>query len=322
VDKKSSSLNLVQRAMNLGFDRAPLAQPLMPADTVSSRLADDLLVETMRRAEDRGPILREAAPAADLRLNYARFRDDKIICPGNVDIATHNEFRTVKRRLLLAMQEAKPREGRPSTLLVTSTLPGEGKTFTALNLAAVLAAERNMHVLLIDGDAIKPSLPGYFTGAADTPGLTDVLDGSARTMEAIHACADIDNLSVMFAGSANPRASELMASARMEEMLAELARAYPDLFVVIDCSPVLSPEPAALAPHVDHAVMVIAAQQTSRHQLRDALEHLAACSHVSLLFNKSPRWRRDGRYYGYYAPPQSSFPNPEEARNYAGPGVP
>ncbi len=323
-NKKASGLNLVQRAMTMGLERSVLGQPVAPApDVISSRLGDDLLAESSRRAQDRGPIMRESRGASELRLNYARFRDDKIICPGNADIATLNEFRTVKRRLLLAMQEAKTREGRPSTVLVTSAMPGEGKTFTALNLAAVLAAERNMHVLLIDGDAVKPSLFDYFTGQQNRAGLIDVLDGRvASVADAIHSCADVENLSVMFSGTSNPRASELMASARMEEIFAELARLYPDLFVVIDCSPVISPEPAALATHIDHAIMVVAAQQTSRHQLREALEHLAPCPHVSLLFNKSPRWRRETYYYNYHGSSGAAVGNMTDPQMVAEPGVP
>jgi receptor protein-tyrosine kinase len=236
-----------------------------------------------------------------VHLNRARFRDDKIICPGNIDVISHNEFRTIKRRLLLAMQEADAVKDRPNTVLVTSAMPGEGKTFTALNLAISLAAERNMRVLLIDGDVVNHSLSGYFNAGDSTAGLTDLLDGrAANVTEVMHGCAEIKNLSVMFAGRPDPRAPELMASTRMTEILGELLRADADLFVVVDCSPVISPEPAALAPHVDHAIMVVAAQQTSRHQLKEALENLAACPRVSLLFNKSPRWRRNGVYYGYY----------------------
>lgn len=287
-----------------GFERAPLAPPLTPSlGAGPAGLAEELLAENARRAADLAPVgVENRGGDPQLRLNYARFRDDKILCPGNVDLTSHNEFRTVKRRLLLAMQEAKTVKDRPNSVLVTSAMPGEGKTFTALNLAVVLAAERNMHVLLVDGDAVNPSLSGYFNIDADTPGLTDLLEGSvARAADVVHGCADIANLSVMFAGKSNARAPELMASARLDEVLAELHRTYPDLFVVFDCSPAISPEPAALAPHVDHAIMVVAAQQTSRHQLREALEHLAACPHVSMLFNKSPRWRKDASYYGYYA---------------------
>jgi receptor protein-tyrosine kinase len=308
VDKKSSSLNLVQRAMSLGMGRtiAPPAAPVADAGLSRRQPVDHLLFEPERIAGDAAPIQPERACVPELRLNYARCRDDKIICPGNVDVTTHNEFRTVKRRLLLAMQEIKAKRSNANAILVTSALPGEGKTFTALNLAITLAAERNLKVLLIDGDAVNPSLANYFTPGAEPLGLIDVLAGKVnKVADVVHPCADIGNLSVMFAGHADPRAPELMASVRMEEVLAELSRANPDLYILIDCSPVISPEPAAMAPHVDHAIMVVAAQQTSRHQLREALEHLAGCPQVSFLFNKSPRWRKEGAYYGYYGPAKS-----------------
>jgi Mrp family chromosome partitioning ATPase len=115
----------------------------------------------------------------------------------------------------------------------------------------------------------------------------------------VHHCNGVANLSVIFAGNPDPRASELMASPRMAEVLAQLHRSYRNLFVVIDCSPVISPEAAALAGHVHHTIMVVAAEQASRAEVHDAIGHVSACRDVSLVFNKSPRWRKRDDYYQY-----------------------
>jgi receptor protein-tyrosine kinase len=258
------------------------------------------VLETPRLAGDQTPIEFRDPVVGEVHLNIGRCREEKILFPGSSEIETHNEFRAVKRRLLLAMSAVNANPGYPNTVLITSAMPREGKTFTALNLSLTLAAERDIHVLLIEGDVVNPSLHQYFTSAKTRKGLTDALNGGvAAATEVVHPCAGVANLSVMFAGTPDARAPELMASVRMPEILAQLGACYRDLFVVIDCSPVISPEPAALCAHVHHAIMVVAAEQTSRLQLQEAINHVSASPQVSLLFNKSPRWRKHGSYYGY-----------------------
>jgi receptor protein-tyrosine kinase len=258
------------------------------------------VLETPRLGGDQNPIEFRESVVGEVQLNLGRCREEKILFPGSAEVETHNEFRAVKRRLLLAMSGVNVNTGYPNTVLITSAMPREGKTFTALNLALTLAAERDIHVLLMEGDVVNPSLHDYFTSAKVRKGLTDVLNGTVpAACEVVHPCAGVANLSVMFAGTPDPRAPELMASARMPEVLAQLSASYRDLFVVIDCSPVISPEPAALCAHVHHSIMVVAAEQTSRLQLQEALNHVSASPQVSLLFNKSPRWRKHGAYYGY-----------------------
>jgi receptor protein-tyrosine kinase len=88
----------------------------------------------------------------------------------------------------------------------------------------------------------------------------------------------------------------------MADLCTELSTRYPDRIVVLDTPPVLaSPEPAQLASYVHQLIMVVAADQTDRHQLQKSLESVAACKNVSLLFNKAPRWNEAqyAPYYGY-----------------------
>lgn len=294
-----SGLNLVQRAM-LGADPdiAATIPEIAPSHDVP---AAALLLDRSSLAGDQRPIEAAGTAGGEVHLNLARCREEGILSPGNTETETHNEFRTIKRRLLLALNEAGKPSLRPTTILITSALPSEGKTFTALNLALALAGEPDLRVLLIEGDVINPSLASYFTTARERLGLTDLLSGAVERPEAVmHPCGSIPNLSVIFAGSPDPRTPELMASPRMAEIQARLHTSYPDLLVVIDCSPVISPEPAALAPHVDHGIMVVAADQASRLQLREALDQIGACAQLSLVFNKSPRWRKKGTYYQYH----------------------
>jgi protein-tyrosine kinase len=298
-------LNLIQRAMQFdatgsvdhlhaGFSEGRQAEP------VSKYLPPHAGLDPRRFAGDSAPIELERIAPSQIEFNPGRCRDEKILLPGNPEIEARNEFRTIKRRLLLALRENPPEVDYPPVVLITSARPEEGKTFTALNLALTLADERDLHILLIEGDVVSPSLSKYFSTGRTREGLTDLLNENIQSAtDVVHQCAEIQNLSVMFAGNPDPRASELMASPRMPEILGQLHRVYRNLVVVVDCSPVISPEPAALAGHATHTILVVAAEQSSRLELRDALDHVAACPRISLVFNKSPRWRKKGSYYQY-----------------------
>ena len=298
-------LNLIQRAMQ--FDgKKPAAHAHQdfseqPSGVVARLAAHQPGVDPHRFAGNDAPI--EVGPEAPPQIEFSpgQCRNEKILIPGNTDFETRNEFRTIKRRLLLALRDSATSVDYPPVILIPSARPAEGKTFTALNLALTLADERDLHVLLIEGDVVNPSLSRYFVSAMTRKGLTDLLsEKTTSAKDVVHQCATIPNLSVLFAGNPEPRASELMASPRMPEILSEFHRIYRNLLVVVDCSPVISPEPAALAGHVSHAIMVVGAEQSSRLELRDALDHMAACPNVSLIFNKSPRWRKQGSYYQYH----------------------
>jgi len=297
-----TGLNLVQRAMQYGAQHVNLGQSAFveiaepvartPLDTGAFVLPGGGGNEDVVQEAPRGGL--------QVEFNPARCREEKILLPGNMEIETRNELRTIKRRLLLAVNQGAADADYPKTVLITSARPAEGKTFIALNLALTLADERDLHILLIEGDVVNPSLSRYFASGRTREGLTEILNEKVTSPdEVVYHCNGLANLSVMFAGNPDPRASELMASPRMAEVLAHLHRTYRNLFVVIDCSPVISPEAAALAGHVHHTIMVVAAEQASRAEVNDALGHVSACRDVSLVFNKSPRWRKRDNYYQY-----------------------
>ena len=109
-------------------------------------------------------------------------------------------------------------------------------------------------------------------------------------------------MSVIFAGNRDESSPELVGSKRMIDLLNDFSRRYPDRIVIIDSPPVLvSPEPAIMAMHVHQLVMVVAAAQSDRTQLRKALEGVSACRNIKLLFNKAPKWQQAHGDYYYYA---------------------
>jgi len=250
----------------------------------------------------------------EVHLDFRVLRQNGMITPDNMSSVISNEFRGIKRKLLQKARDINTRAAVNNLVMVTSTLPGEGKTFTSMNLAMSLAAERGLQVLLVDADVIRPSVGNMFK-SIPKEGLTDLLLGqNIRVSDIMCRCAEIPNLAVMFSGRAHADSPELISSGRMVELCKDLSSRYPDRIIVIDTPPVLaSSEPATLASYVHQLIMVVAADQTDRHQLRKSLESVAACKNISLLFNKAPRWNEAEYtpYYGYAttanaAPPAAS----------------
>jgi receptor protein-tyrosine kinase len=212
------------------------------------------------------------------------------------------EFRAIKRKILANAREGNSNAITKNLIMVTSALPGEGKTFTASNLALSLAAERDLHVLLIDADVIKPTVGTLFE-PCDGAGLTDLLSGTCNDLVAItHPCSDLPNLGVVYAGKHDQRAPELISSRRTADIFLEMSQRCKDRIVVFDTPPVLgSSEPANLAMHMHQIVMVVAAGAANRRQLQTALENVSACPNISMVFNKAPKWHRaDANPYYYY----------------------
>jgi receptor protein-tyrosine kinase len=254
---------------------------------------------------------RSAAPAAPaderqgraLGLNFGELRRRGMILPDVKVSAIANEYRSIKRRVLAHARDANTRALVNNLVMVTSSLPQEGKTFTAVNLALSLAAERDLRVLLMDCDLIRPGVRSLFA-PTDGRGLVEYLRGSVQSIgDVTYRCEEIPNLSVIFSGKSDDESAELISSARMFELLVEISQRYPDRIIVIDTPPVLAAvEPATLAAHVHQLIMVVAALQSDRAQVQKSLETVAACRNINLLFNKAPRWRQMAAdTYYYYA---------------------
>jgi len=310
--------NVVNRAMErdpLDSDSAPkayAAQAQAPAhrrDGVSMvGPGDDGLRTPAAKAAPVRPTNAPTLPGKTVRLDFRALRQNGCITPDNMTSSISNEFRGIKRKLLQKVRDPQTRAAVSNLIMVTSSLPGEGKTFSSVNLALSLAAERGLQVLLIDADVIRPSVGNMFM-APPSEGLTDLLTGKVgHVSDVLYRCADIPNLAVIFAGNPSANTPELISSGKMANLCRELSARYPDRVIVLDTPPVLaSTEPAILASYVHHLLMVVAADQTDRHQLRKSLETIASCQSVSLLFNKAPSWN-EAEYIAYYGYANSGAP--------------
>jgi capsular exopolysaccharide synthesis family protein len=161
-------------------------------------------------------------------------------------------------------------DNRPRVIAVTSSLPGEGKTSTALNLAAALAEAGNA-VMLVEADLRRPTL-AQALGLIRDVGLTTVLIGQATLEEVIQTAGD--NLSVITSGPIPPNPSELLASGQTQSVLKELGQQAD--YTIIDSAPLLPvADGAEVAALADATLLVARWGRTSRHQIAQAVDTLA-----------------------------------------------
>jgi len=233
-----------------------------------------------------------------------RLRELGMIVPEGAVTALLEEFRIVKRQLLLATREAQRSDRSPlaQRVLICSPLPGEGKTFCATNLALAIAAEKDSEVLLIDADFAKPSILSTL-GLPAGPGLMDALADPSIKVEDCVLGTDVPGLWVLPAGNQTAQDSEFLASSRTAQLLDRLTQGAPNRMVIFDSPPALAASPAAeLAKYVGQAMLVVRADSTGQSAIEDALTRLSACPDIKLLLNDarfSPSGRRFGSYYGY-----------------------
>ncbi len=214
------------------------------------------------------------------------------------------EFRIVKRQLLRkALPSSPDLIPNGNLLMVTSTQPGEGKTFCSINLALSIASERDLTVMLVDADVARPQLLSALDIEADK-GLIDVLVDDRLDVADCLLRTNIDNLTVLPAGRPHPGATELLSSEKMTALLKEMARRYHDRIVIFDSSPVLaSSAPGVLAARMGQIMFVVEADRTRETQVMEALSLISDCRNISLLLNKSRFMGgkvRFGSYYEYY----------------------
>ncbi len=231
-------------------------------------------------------------------------RDQGMIVPEGSVTALLEEFRIVKRQLMATAADLRGQGAATlaQRVLICSPHPGEGKTYTAVNLALSIATEKESEVLLVDADFAKPSVLSAL-GLPGGPGLMDALADPNIDVADCVIGTDIPGLWVLPAGNATSSDSEFLSSSRTAAVLDRLTQGAPQRFVIFDSPPALAASPAAeLAKHVGQAVVVVRADMTQQSALEDAVSLLSGCAHIELLLNAvqfNPTGRKFGSYYGY-----------------------
>jgi receptor protein-tyrosine kinase len=224
------------------------------------------------------------------------------VVPDQPRSAASEEFRHIKRQLLAQINEVTQDGSQRNRLIViSSAMPGEGKTYCAINLAMSLAMEIDNKVLLVDADVVRASVFDRL-GLAPAKGLQDLLNDPSAHISDLVLATNVPNLSVLSAGTPCDNAHELLGSSAMEALLVELSSRHPGLVVVFDSPPMLlTTEARLLASRVGQVVLVVEAGRTSRQAVSEVFSLVETCPNVVSILNRCrrPAGRANGYGYGY-----------------------
>lgn len=224
-----------------------------------------------------------------------------MVSPSLKDSRQAEEYRQIKRPLLSNAAGKNTRHvDKGNVIMVTSAFPGEGKTYSTINLAMSIAAERDHSVLMVDCDVIKQSLSSMF-GLENQPGLIDILEGGEKTLKDVIISTDVPSLKILPAGRAHDFSTELLASDEMGRIMDEMAARYSDRIIIIDSPPLLmTSQSTVLTAHAGQVLVVVEEGVTPQQAVIDAISQLDKNKVIGTILNKRSRLNRGDQYGGYY----------------------
>ncbi|MGD8589458.1 MAG: XrtA-associated tyrosine autokinase [Chromatiales bacterium] len=222
------------------------------------------------------------------------------LVPGCTNRTLSEEYRSIKRPVIMnALGKGAAPVEWGNLIGITSSLPGEGKTYTALNLALSMASELNSTILLIDGDILRSSLSNLL-GIEKNRGLTDLLIDPTTQIRDVLIPTQLPRLKIIAAGTRSDISTELLSSDGMERLVKELGQRYPDRIILFDAPPLLATNEARVIMHLmGQVLMVVESGKTSLEALKDSLSLLSENKVVGMVLNKTNSRFGKGGYGGY-----------------------
>lgn len=206
------------------------------------------------------------------------------------DVPEIDSYKVLRQQIL-----QRTREQGGNVIMVTSALPGEGKTLTAINLAFTFARKFEQTALLVDCDLRRQNIHEVL-GFESDKGLVDYLLDECAMTDLI-VWPGIEKLTVISGGKTIYESSEILGSPRMKDLLAEMKSRYPDRYVIFDVPPILAGADAMTFSHlVDHVLIVVQADKTPMTDLKKALYLIPQDKIVGLVLNRSADEKPE--YYG------------------------
>ncbi len=314
-------MSIIENAVNaLGKEKAVERTKTVEA-SVDSQSSEADTVNTVQRAEgnqlapnqsatvelqnEKGNPYATYAPrvsATDIvKIPFRELRHVGMLTPDNPRSVIAEEYRTIKRPLLINIAGDSVTAPIPhgNLIMVTSALDGDGKTFCAISLAISIAMEQDKTVLFVDADTSKAEAGKLLGVAASCPGLIDVLQNSGASVSDYILSTNVDKLRILPAGALHSHANELLASAKMQQLMLELSEEDPDRVVIFDSPPLLlTTEATVLADFMGQIVFVVSAEMTPQHAVTRAIEQIGEEKMVGMVLNRA-RQRMNPYYHAY-----------------------
>ena len=282
----------------------PPTATVPPADTFASPAAPSFGTAPPPTAFSPPPTADLSLTSRDLKaivhLDVERLREVGRLPSLAMAAQTEDEFRRIKWPLLKAIEgrDGVPR-ARNNVVLVTSALPGEGKTFASLNLALSIVRDRELRVVLVDGDVARPGLTPSL-GLEGRPGLIDALQDTNRDPSTITYQTDVDGLFFVPAGTYNAHAPEFFAGSHMPVLIDALSRRVGRGVVIFDSPPLLATNEAQVATRfAGQVLLVVRAAETEQQAVLDAIALVDKEAPVTAVLNRC-KPSLLSRYYGQY----------------------
>jgi protein-tyrosine kinase len=267
--------------------------------TRQTRQKDPSPAKGRKKDGSRPPNKANVVPFANLKHSITDLEFDRTLVAYHDPQSVEAELFKVLRTNLLFPSKGRP----PKSIMITSAMPGEGKSFVAANLAVSIANGVEEHVLLVDADVRRPSIHQFF-GLGQTGGLSDyLLTGTNVSKHFIKT--PVDKLTILPAGSPPKNPTELLTTQKMKALLDEVSRRYEDRFIIIDSAPSsLASETAAIANYVDGFIIVVRAGKTPRKAVTEVIEQLGKEKVLGIVLNHSEQSVKKYYKYGksYYSP--------------------
>jgi protein-tyrosine kinase len=304
IEQATLRLEQLRRAGAVIPENAPPARPVPPAPPVIQVPASPSpLPPPLARTAAQPSVTAEVRPASFSRrvvIDLDALAAAGIVSPNAPRSQIADQFRVIKRPLISnAMGKGASVVANGNLIMVTSAIAGEGKSFTAINLALSIATELDNTVMLVDADVARPSVLRVL-GLPPGPGLLDLVLDDTLDMSSVLLKTNIDKLSILPSGTPHERATELLASDAMIALLKNVANRYPDRIIIFDSPPLLlTTEARVLAAHMGQIVMVVRAESTLQSDVQNALSAIHACPVKLLILNQAKTASSAGYGYGY-----------------------
>jgi receptor protein-tyrosine kinase len=303
-------IGLIQRAAERLRTQKPesgIVPPTTAADEILPHAAAgaDAAVQERILPPPSPPPVDDADPlrtSNEVKIDRQRLAKSGIIITNTERSRVAEEFRIIVRQILAKAQQVSNENGGPGRLImITSSRPREGKTFTSINIALAIASQRDYRVLAMDCDVERQSMTSVL-GIEVEKGLVDLIADEGIDLRDILLRTDIPNLTVLPAGRKRPGVPELLSSRKMRDILSEMAHRYSDRYIVIDAPPCLATsDPSILASLVGQIVFVVEANRTQGPEIEESLRLISSCPNISLVLNKMEGTTSDHfGSYGYY----------------------
>jgi exopolysaccharide/PEP-CTERM locus tyrosine autokinase len=254
------------------------------------------------------PLVDSAPPVSTKRmtLDMVNLRAGGYLPEESQDRQFVDHYRRIKRPLVDKALSGQAAGGDPRVIMITSALPGDGKTFNSINLALSMALERDMSVLLADCDLAKRHITEIM-GLKQESGLTDALLDDSIDIESQVVQTNLHGLAILPAGRRVEGTAELISSNRMRQIMSSLCARNPRRIVLLDSPPLLiTNEGRTLVKVAGQIVLVVRAGATPRHALQDALALFDEKQSGGLILNHFPAAGADEYYrYGPYNPEEN-----------------